>query len=219
MKVAIVSESSADEAAVGRLVAAVLKIEIETAGLKVRHRGWPNVCQVLPNILREVYFATDAAGAIVVVDADSSPLHDNAHNAADPENAKCRICQLTQVVAGVVPYLRQSPGRPHLNIAYGLAIPAIEAWLRCGVDAAVSEASWVNARRQNTFPYTTADLKRAVYGTDRPSIDQETAAMTREAERLVAMNQIALLEKLFPLGFGLLASQLRAWNVAPPAAG
>lgn len=219
MKVAIVSESSADEAAVAKLAQAVLGEATEIVSLKVRHRGWPNVCQVLPNILREIYYATDAAGAIVVVDADTSPLHVDTHNAADPANAKCRICQLRQVLVGVVPYLNQSPGRSALNLAIGLAIPAIEAWLRCGVDAAVSEASWINARRQDSFPYSTADLKRAVYGTDRPSIDQETAAMAREVNRLVGTNQIELLEKLFPLGFGLLARQLRMWKIDSPASG
>lgn len=216
MKVAIVSESSADEAAVAKLAQALLGLEFEITSLRVRHRGWPNVCQVLPNIIREIYYATDALGAIVVVDADTSPLHEDAHQQADPANAKCRICQLTQVMAGVVPYLSQVPRRPVLNVAFGLAIPAIEAWLRCGVDHAISEASWINARRQDTFPYTTADLKRAVYGTDRPSIEQETSAMTREVERLVAANDIELLEKLFPLGFGLLAKQLRAWTIDAP---
>jgi hypothetical protein len=212
MKVAIVSESSADEAAVAKLARAVLGEVIEISPLKVRHRGWPNVCQVLPNILREINYATEAAGAIIVIDADMSPLHDDSHNATDPANAKCRICQLTRVVAGVVPYLSQSRGRPALNVALGLAIPAIEAWLRCGVDSAVSEASWINARRQASFPYTTAELKRAMYGTDRPSIDQETAAMTREVDRLIAAKQIDLLMQLFPLGFGMLVQQLQTWK-------
>jgi hypothetical protein len=213
MKVAIISESSADEAAVARLAEAILGAALDISSLKVRHRGWPNVCQVLSNLVREIYYATDAEGVIVVVDADLSPVHQEDHDSSDPANAACRICQLGHAVARILPHLRNRPVSAAFRIAFGLAIPSIEAWLRCGADNAVSEATWNNARRQNTFPYTTADLKRAIYGNDRPSIEQETHAMIREVERLLAASQLELLERNFPVGFGMLARQVRAWKL------
>jgi hypothetical protein len=211
MKVAVLSESSADEAAILRLAAAILGRTLDTITPKVRHRGWPNVQQVLPNILCELFYATDAQGVIVVIDADTSPIHRDDHDSSDLANADCRICQLQRAAAAAMARWRKRPCDLRLRLALGLATPALEAWLLCGSDPSVSEASWNNARQQGTFPYTTANLKRAVYGTDRPSIDHETQCMIREADRLIAHRQLELLEHLFPVGFGMLARELRAW--------
>jgi hypothetical protein len=78
----------------------------------------------------------------------------------------------------------------------------------------VSEASWVNERRQNRIPYSRPDLKRRLYGTDRPSLDHETAIVIREANRLVS-GQLDVLAQHFPSGFGSFASQLRQWRSTP----
>lgn len=214
MKVAIVSESPADEAAMHRLVSGLLGVAIDVIPVAVRHSSWPRVRMVLPNVIAEVYYHTDAAGIVVVVDSDDSPLHDTRHVANDPANSTCRVCALTNVVVRTTARLAQRPMGNPMQFAIGLAVPAIEAWLLCGIDHQVSEASYVNARRQNTIAYSRPDLKRRLYGTDRPSLDQETAAMIREANRLAA-GQMLLLEQLFPLGFGLLATQLRSWQTNP----
>jgi hypothetical protein len=97
-----------------------------------------------------------------------------------------------------------------MNIAIGVAIPAIEAWFRVGVDGAVTEAAWIGGLQAGADPYTKNDLKRAVYGTDRPSLPLETQRMAQEADRLVAA-QLAALEALFPNGFGALANDVRGW--------
>jgi hypothetical protein len=38
-----------------------------------------------------------------------------------------------------------------LKIAIGLAVPAIEAWLLCGVDPHITEAAWINGLKE-PFP-------------------------------------------------------------------
>ena len=217
MKVAIVSESVADETALATLVAPLISGPLSLVSYRVRkHGGWTTLMQALPNIVCSVYYATDAEGIIFVLDSDDAPIHNDQHNSSDPQNAECRICQVEQTVAMALRRLHNRPVGAALQIAVGLAIPAIEAWFLCGVDHQVSEASWINARRQNTIPYSRPDLKRRLYGTDRPSLDQETAAMVREANRLAA-GQIQLLEQNFPLGFGLLATELRSWPSTPMA--
>ena len=51
-----------------------------------------------------------------------------------PPNAACRVCQLDQALARILPHLRARPVGAAFCTAIGLAIPSIEAWLRCGVD-------------------------------------------------------------------------------------
>src|SRR5262245_6184449 len=106
MKVAVISESSADEAAVIRLAEAVLATKVEIVAVKVRHRGWPNVCQAFPNLLREIFYATAADGVVLVVDSDFSPVHLDDHQPGDPDFATCRICQLNQAAATVLSSLK-----------------------------------------------------------------------------------------------------------------
>jgi len=98
-----------------------------------------------------------------------------------------------------------------LKIALGLAVPAIEAWLLCGVEPHVSEAAWINGlkERPGRMPYSKGDLKRQLYGASYPSLQIMTAAMKAAAERL--SQDLAILERLFPDGFGALSNALRNW--------
>ena len=81
MKLAILSESPADEAALRVLVEYVLGAPFTTVHSALRARGWPSVEQVLPAILRYLHFQTEADGLVVVVDADDSPVHTIEHEA------------------------------------------------------------------------------------------------------------------------------------------
>ena len=65
----------------------------------------------------------------------------------------------------------------------GVAVPAIEAWYLCGRDPAVSEARWVEAQAHGRQPYSRAELKWRVYGTDRPSLPLEIECALREVNR------------------------------------
>jgi hypothetical protein len=103
-------------------------------------------------------------------------------------------------------------GRPALKAAIGLAVPAIEAWLLCGVNPHVTEAAWINGLKEmrGRMPYTKAGLKQELYGTAHPSLALETERMTAAASRLAA--DTSILESLFPFGFGTLAESLRSWR-------
>ena len=105
--------------------------------------------------------------------------------------------------------LRRIPGRPPFRVAVGVAVPAIEAWLLCGQSADVSEIAWLNALGSPKLPYTKSELKRRVYATERPSLATLWDAGARQATRLA--QHLALLEQRFPIGFGTLAREVRAW--------
>jgi hypothetical protein len=209
MKVAVFSESSADEAGIGILAQALLPGQaLEGADLPaLRTRGWPSVRQVLPAVLMSLHYQTHAEGLVVIVDSDLSPVHLPAHDPAAAQG--CRLCQLQQVVVATRQKLQPVPNRPPLRVALGLAVPSLEAWWRCGIDAHVTEAAWLVALQSRQFPYDVNRLKVAVYGTDRPGLDLETVRMTEEATRVA--QDLARLETSFPNGFGPLAREICSW--------
>lgn len=210
MKVAILSESEADEAAYRILVDAVLGTATEPVRpANLRSRGWPSVIQVLPSVVKYLHFRTGAEGLVVVADSNHSPVHASDHEVAAAAQAGCRLCQLQQAAGKALASCRALPERPKLRLAFGLAIPAVEAWLLCGVDSSVSEAAWINGMRERRDPYTKLGLKQRV-GTDRASLGQARERMTNHARQLA--REVALLERAFPIGFGSLAKSLRSWR-------
>ena len=135
MKIAVLSESPADEAAVHILVGAILNVQIESVALPpIRTRGWPLSKALLSNSLKHLYYHTDADALVVVVDSDSSPIHDQLHERPDSTIEKCRVCFLQAVIAHTQKYCRVIEGRNRIKTAVGLAVPAIEAWYLCGTD-------------------------------------------------------------------------------------
>jgi hypothetical protein len=206
MKVALLSESPADEAALRVLVAAVLPRIPEYVGPGYRARGWPNVGQVLPSVLRHLHFNTDTDLLVVVVDSDDSVVHTPEHNAPGYFHPHCRMCQLRAVYRQTTRRLPPVNGRDRVLRAVGVAVPAMEAWYLCGRDETVSEAAWIAGQVSGRMPYSRLQLKRRVYGTDRPSLVHQTACAVREAER--HRRDPRRLENDFP-GFAALAADLR----------
>lgn len=213
MKLAILSESAADEAGVRILVEAIVGGKTESVAgpsLEAR-RGWPAVLDVLPAVIKSAHYHSDAVGLVVVADANGSPFHQVDHDEVDEPLEGCRLCQLRSRCRETLVKLGSVGHRAHpVNVAIGLASPAIEAWYRCGRDPRASEAAWsrdlnagVHARDRITA------LKREVYGTDRPSLRLETECAVREARRLA--QNISAFEEHFRTGFGSLAGQMRAW--------
>ncbi len=210
MKVAILSESSADEAAIRILVGAILGRETEEVALTpLRSRGWPAVIRVLPAILPRLHYHTNAEALVVVADSDDSPVHQSGHDIIGQRETNCRLCQLRGEVESQKARLAPVSGRGVIKTALGLAVPAIEAWYRCGLDPQVSEATWARKLTSERIAYTRNSLKRVVYGTERPSIQIETAKAVEAAGRLA--NNLPLIEKLFPSGFGAFANDVRSW--------
>lgn len=210
MKVALLSESPADEAAVRVLVESVLGHPITQVHPGLRARGWPNVAQVLPPVLRHLHFNTDAAGLVVVVDTDDSVVHTAAHEAPGYFHPQCRLCQLRAAYRQTVKRLPPARGRKRVLRCIGVAVPAIEAWYLCGRDDQVSESAWLRGQERGRVPYTRAELKVRVYGTDRPSLPLTIDCALREVQR--HRRDPRRLEADFPNGFGALARDLRSWG-------
>jgi hypothetical protein len=210
MKVAYFAESPADQAALTILTEAILGKPTEQvihAGL--RHRGWPTVRTVLPAVLKELHYRTDAEGFVLIVDSNGSPPHLPAHDPPNIPDPKCRFCQLRRIADEVQHQVRPRSNMAPLRIAVGLAVPTIEAWLLCGVDAHVTEAAWINGLKGDSMPYTKRSLKQQLYETSHPSLAVETEAMKKAATRLAA--NLSSIESLFPHGFGALQKSLKSW--------
>lgn len=209
MNVAILSESPADEAAVRLLVEAVLRRPVNQVQAGLRARGWPNVVQLLPAVVRHLHFNTKADGLVVVVDSDDSVVHTEVHDAPDYHHPLCRLCQVRAVFRRTTKKLPPAQGRERLLRCVGVAVPAVEAWYLCGRDDAVTEAQWIAGQERGVAPYSRRDLKWRVYGTQRPSLPHETRRACEEVRRL--RGDVRRLEADFPGGFGNLARDLRAW--------
>ena len=163
MKVAVLGESEADEAAIRVLVDAALGIATAPPSMpSIRSRGWASVLTVLPAILRHVHYRTDAVGLVVVLDSDRSPVHAADHEQPGADDPKCRLCVMKKAVERVQNALGPRPGAPPLKTALGLATPQVEAWYLAGLDPHVSEAAWVSGVAAKKPPYTSDSLKRQV---------------------------------------------------------
>lgn len=213
MKVAILSESPADEAAIRVLVEGVLGARLDQVQAGLRARGWPNVAQILAPIIRHLHFNTEADGLVVVVDSDDSVVHTDEHEAPEFYHPLCRMCQLRGIFRRTVKKLRPVHGRAQLLRCVGVAVPAVEAWYLCGKDDDVTETAWTGGQAKGIAPYTRRELKRRVYGTERPSLPWETERALQEVRR--HRGDMRRLEYDFPIGFGLLARDLREWRNPP----
>jgi hypothetical protein len=212
MKVAIFGESSADEAAIRVLLDGVLATKTETPATgRNRSRGWNAVLTDLPMLVRHLHFQTDAEAMVVVVDSDRSPVHMESHNEPGRAKEDCRLCQIREVLDRVQRRLPPRDPYPPLKTAVGLAVPQIEAWYLVGRDPHVCEAAWISGQKSGKLPYAREHLKRQVYGTERPSLELETRRAQEEARRIVREEKLALLEQVFPGGFGALAGDVRGW--------
>jgi hypothetical protein len=112
MKVAILCESPADEAAIRILVTGVLGEPAQAVeGRHLAARGWQSVVNLLPTVVRALHYQSDAEALVVVVDSDASPLHGETHVGSGAENPRCRVCQLLQEVSRV-PTASEGAGSP-----------------------------------------------------------------------------------------------------------
>lgn len=210
MKIALLSESPADEAALQILVGYVLGAPFTRVEPMLRARGWPSVEQVLPAILRHLHFNTDTDGLVVVVDSDDSVVHTAEHEAPGYYHQGCRICRLRAVFRRVFRNLPPAHGRDRVLRAVGIAVPAVEAWYLCGRDTSVTEEAWLHGQASGRPPYTRRELKWRVYGTERPTLPHEIKRAVQEVTR--HQGDVRRLENDFPQGFGSLARDLRSWR-------
>jgi hypothetical protein len=206
MKIAVVSESPIDEAAIKILVDKIVGSESELASLRARSDGWTKIFEILPGIINTLHYGTEVEALVVVVDSDESPPHQESHDQSQSSNPDCRLCRLRDTVRVVLEKAKPMPNRPPLKTALGLAVPAIEAWYRCGVDTHVNEVAWGRKLRGEHVGYDRRSLKQDTYGSSRPNPSTAVEAATRIASNL------ELLEQLFPNGFGSLLRDVRRWS-------
>jgi len=213
MKVAVLSESPADEAAVWILVQGLLDVEGELVPWPTpKTRGWRGVLNSADPVLHYLHYSTDADALVITLDSDLSPVHQRGHDQPGGAADKCGLCQLRATVDSVQSQLRPREKRGPIQTALGLAVPAVEAWYLAGRDPHVSETTWLLGMESGKFPYTKLDLKQMVYGTERPSLALEQQCAVEHARRLVQEEKLELLENLFPSGFGTLAADVRSWR-------
>ena len=215
MRIAVVSEYTADEAAIKILVDAVLEIETDlVTPRKWRPRGWSHVLALLPTIIKDLHYSSDADGVVVVIDSDESPIHARSHELSDAGEARCRLCQLRSILKKELGALSAVSTKSTLKVALGLAVPQIEAWYRCGLDPHVTEAEWARRLQGERLTYDKKSLKKSVYGSDRVSYFTRTELARQAAQRLAS--NLEQLEQRFPNGFGSLLRDLRDWEQQLP---
>lgn len=216
MKIAIFSESPADDVSLHLLAQALLAQPLEVVATNRRRAGgFGAVLSTAAVEFRAAHYNTGADGIIIAVDADDTPPHLPEHELAGGMAADCRACRLLEMIERERRRLHPRPGGQILRCAIALAVPAIEAWYRCGVDVHATEARYIrDFAAGGQFVEVRRRLKRQLYGTDRPTLPEETAVAEREGRRLAA--EIDTLEQRFPAGFGLFARMLRDWRTTAP---
>ena len=202
MRVAILSESSADESALRILVDEFLGVKTIPVATNLESRGWHAVRNTLPAISKALQYKTDAEGLVVVVDSNHTYLSGD-----EPKN---RLRDFRELVQRCQQQLKSVSGRVPLKIAVGVAAPAIEAWWLCKSNLQVNEAAWEKGLAEKHEPYSKQELKKQLYGSDYCSLELMTRKMTEAAQEIA--KDLFALERAFPNGFGNLANELRSWR-------
>jgi hypothetical protein len=212
MKIGFYCESPADQAAMAVFTEGILGEPPEPISMDLEAHGVTSVLRGLDGVFRGVHYNSDADGLVIVIDSDDTELHDPAHEAPDRAAEDCRLCQARKIISRARNQLKPRRGRPPLKVALGLAVPAIEAWYLVGKEHQVGEPAWRAGLASGRPPFTRPRLKELVYPTSRPSIEVLTECAVREARRIIA--DMKAIERAFPVGFGLMAREIRSW-VAP----
>src|SRR5258705_5720411 len=99
MKVSIISESPADEAAIRILIEGMLGRQTQSVvPSSVRSPGISGALKILPAALRELHYHKDVEALIVIVDSDKTPVHRDMHEQPGGVDNRCRLCLLRQTV-------------------------------------------------------------------------------------------------------------------------
>jgi hypothetical protein len=209
MKVGYFCESPADRAALSVFTEGILGQAPEPINMDLEAHSVPGFFKALDGVFRGVHYNSDAEALVIVVDSDKSELHEASHDAPGSAVEKCRFCQIHKIISTAQGQLKARRGRPPLKVAIGVAVPAIEAWYLAGKDHEVGEHAWKVGVNSGRPPFTIPNLKQLVYGTDRPSLELETSRAVEEAQQII--QKIDAIETAFPIGFGLMAAEIRSW--------
>ena len=135
MKVGLVSESPADDAAIQILLEAISGQQIEPIGrARIRAGGWPSMLQAIQVEYTRLCYHTDAQAIIAVADSDDSAIHEIAHDRSHSDFENCRFCLLSERIRHTRSRLRPRPDGHQVYSAVGLAVPALRGlafvWVR-----------------------------------------------------------------------------------------
>ena len=202
MRVAILSESAADEAGLRVIVDALLGFKTIPVDTNLRSRGWNAVLNVLPATAKKLHYLSDTDALVVVVDSN--------HTYLSGDQPKNRLRDFQALVESCRNQLSPVRGRVPLKIAVGVAAPAIEAWWLCRTHPQISEAAWESGLEERRDPYSKLDLKKWLYGAENSALEHMKEKMVEAAQG--HQNDLAVLERAFPHGFGWLAGEIRSWR-------
>jgi hypothetical protein len=211
MKIATLTESSVDDAAIRILVQSIIGDEVEfisTTSLETRDTkkgGYSNLRKHLSDFLRHLYYDTDAECVVIVVDSDDDPIH-QAEREIEEESENCRLCVLRRDIKKIQSHITPIGNKAHIKTAVGLAVPAIEAWFRCIEDSHITEATWARKLNGEKINYDRKSLKKDVYGGERSPTKEKSI----EAAQVIA-SRLDYLEEIFPQGFGSLVKDIKSW--------
>ena len=184
MKIGFYCESPADRAALTIFTEGVLGQPPDPISMDLQAHSVPALFRDLDGVFRGVHYHSDAEALVFVVDCDDAEIHDQAHDAPGANWERCRFCQARNIIAQARKQLKTRHGKPELKVAIGVAVPAIEAWYLVGKNHEVGEAAWLTGLKAGRPPFTRSELKKKVYGTDRPSLELETKHAKKEAHRI-----------------------------------
>lgn len=209
MKIGIVRESEVDEAAIRIFVESIAGTSVEILqSVRPRAGGFGSALDVIKAEYLRLHYHPDADGLVIIIDSDDTPLHvatTPLNSVCDP---RCRLCLINQKIAQASARLAARPDGRLLPVAVGMAVPALEAWLLCGRDPHAAESNYRRMLEGGLQLKQIRDrLKTEVYGSARAPMRKMAEISSNEAMRLRESPE--LLERLFPIGFGMFASQIR----------
>lgn len=211
MKAAVLSESDADEAVLKVLVESCVGRPIEWHdAIRMRHRGVDAALNVLAPAIKGLHYRhTDVRLLVVTVDSDNTAVPTPAHDADRAQAGDCRLCQIQTSVNRIQNDLRPIPRPMPLDIAVGLAVPSLEAWLLHG-RAERSELAWsrVLATAPASAHQRKLELKQEKYGTTRSSTRLQIERGVPNAHRIAG--QLLDVARDFRGGFKPLYDTLRS---------
>ncbi len=202
LRLAVFSESPADEAALRIIIAGLYGRPVEPVATELQARGWPGVRNILPAVIKKLHFSGQADALVALADADDTSLL--------PGISGNRLHELEWRAQSTLGSLPPHAGRKRpLRFAAAIAAPALEAWLLSPQMPDLNEGPW-SVPDVTRSPSYRAHLKQCLYGTPHPHLELQTRVMVDSAREL--LSRFSDMEARFPRGFKPLADAVRAWR-------
>lgn len=196
---AILGEGPGDVYFLGQLIRFLsrqpVELELYTAA------GWPRMKGLIQPTLRKAFHGGSNM-VVIGLDVDDS----------DWNSARSTFERQLEVKREIESALARLP----FNVLVAAAVPSREAWLDFLTGGPSSEASWQQRDRRRPGKLLRRELKKKVYGSERP--DRATEMTVIEEAILQLPNRCQDLHRHFPGGLGPLFDYFSsAWTMPQPA--